>query len=276
VAFDVGDTVPLTIEVRDAAGALTVASGVVLTLTLPDATTSTPAVSTPSTGRYQADYVPAVPGRYLARWVSTAPATAYVDQFDVRPTAPAYIVSMADAKRHLNMSATSTVDDEELRAWIEATTEVVEDLAGRKVPRQTVVDTRLFECPVGRFALQAPVISLTSIVDMDGFLTWSPAQFNLDGETGIVTVLATGLPVQGLVQITYVAGYQLVPAKFAGAAKSILRHLWESQRAQIGGGRHTQFGIARSSSEEDTVMVAGYAVPRAAAELIGTALPGIA
>jgi hypothetical protein len=275
VTFDLGDTVPLSTQIRDAAGALTVATGVVCTVGLPDGTTTTPAPANPSTGLYTVDFVPTQVGRHTERWTSTSPATARSDIFDVRPPTPGYIVSLADAKAHLNMSATRTADDEELRGWIETSTELVEEIAGITVVRRTVVEVRRFPHGARRFALHhTPAVSLTSLVDLNGFLTWSPTDFNLDGETGIVDVLWSGgsRPLYGLVQITYVVGLAAIPARFTSAAKMILRHLWESQRAAVGGNRRTQFGGAA----EEVVKVAGYAVPRAAAELIGSALSGIA
>lgn len=276
MAWDLGDTVPLTTEVTDASGALAAAAGVVCTVTQPDGTMSTPSVSNPSTGRYTADFVPTQAGRHLERWTSTSPAAARTDQFDVRPAAPGYIISLADAKAHLQLSATSTTFDEELRTWIEATTEVVEAAAGCVIARRTVVERRSMR-GFARFALQSiPVISLTSVVDVHGLITWSDmSAFDVDGETGIVDVRLGTVPPCGPITFTYVAGSPIVAARYTGAAKTILRHLWETQRAGVGGpGRR----VGAASAEGDTVVIAGYAVPRAAVELIGaTGIPsGIA
>lgn len=272
MAFDLGDTVPLTTEVLDGAGVLTTASGVVCTVGLPDGTSVTPTVSNPSTGRYTVDFVPTLAGRHTERWTSTTPATARSDIFDVRAATPGYIVSLADAKKHLNMAAADTKDDEELRGFIEACTEVVEELAHEVVVRRTVTERRELH---GRptFALHSvPVISLTSVTDPLGGSSWSPSDFQVDPATGIVDVLAGASAPWGLTQLTYVAGYQLIPAAYTRAALVILRHLWESQRAALGGGQRTRLGGAA----EDTVTVAGWSVPRAAAELIGPSMPSIA
>lgn len=274
MAYDLGDTVPLATEIRDAAGDLTAASGVVCTIGLPDGTTATRTPESPSTGRYTVDFVPTQVGRHTERWTSTSPASARSDQFDVRPADPGYIVSLADAKAHLNLPAASTANDDELRGFVEACTLVVEQISGQAIVRRTVVERRSFPHGSHRFALQrTPVISLTSITDLNGFLSWSPTDFDVDPDTGIVTALlsAGGRPVAGLVQVTYLAGYQIIPATFTRAALMILRHLWESQRASLGGARRTQLG----GGGDDTVMVAGD-VRRAAAELIGPTLSGIA
>lgn len=274
MAYDLGDTVPLTTEILDSAGVLAAATGVVCTVGLPDGTSVTPAVSNPTLGRYTVDFVPTMAGRHTERWTSVSPATARSDIFDVRAATPAYIVSLADAKAHLNLPAASTTNDEELRGFIEACTEVVEELAHEVIVRRTIVERRVLH-GARRFALHSvPVISLTSLVDVNGFLTWTAGNFDVDPETGIVSALwSSGVyPVAGLVQLTYVAGYQVIPASYTRAALMVLRHLWESQRSSLGGGQRTRLGGA----VEDTVMVAGWSVPRGAAELIGARLSGIA
>lgn len=242
----------------------------VLTVTLPDGTTATPVVTSPDTGRYQADYVPTVAGRHLARWVSTTPSTAFTDAFDVRSADPAYIVSLADGKEHLNI--TSSANDEELRFWLEVTTGIVDELAGKATARRTVTE-RFDDRPCWRDHLVltwTPVLSLTSVATLDGSTTWTVGNLDVDPASGIVRVLS-GQSLSGTVKVVYQAGFESIPARYAGAARIVLRHLWESQRAGIGGKR------ARSGLVDDNMMlVAGYAVPRAASELIGPRGPLVA
>lgn len=279
MSIDLGDSVTLSYT-NLAAGLPASAGAMTLSVTLPDGTAAT--ISNPvvpaAAGVYSYDFLTTMAGRHLVRWVGTgANPGAYTDQFDVRPAAPAYIVSLADAKAHLNMSASSTVDDEELRGWIEACTDVVEEVAGMVVARRSISERRFFPHGSRQIALHSiPAISLTSIVDLNGFLTWSVSDFNLDGETGIVDVLWSGgsRPLYGLVEITYLAGMQIVPSRYSKAALMILRHLWATQRAGLG--TSTVHPTRIGGPVEDTVVVAGYAIPSAAAELIGSALPGIA
>lgn len=273
--WDLGDTVPLTTEITGADGELISATGVVCTIALPDGTTATPAVANPSVGRYTVNYVPTIPGRHAERWTSTSPATARSDIFDVRTADPGYIVSLADAKVHLNLAAASTRDDEELRAFIEACTGVVTNLTGEAVSRRVVVETRTFDRCTYRFALHTiPVISLTAVTDLNGSTTWDVARLHVNTTTGVVSTLDGGSPLHGLVQLTYLAGYQVVPAVYTRAALMVLRHLWSTQRASLslGGPRRTQLG----GMEDNTMMIGGYSVPRAAVELIGPPTVGIA
>lgn len=280
MAYDLGDTVSLAYDVLDSAGAVTAPATCVLTVTLPDGTTTTPSVTNPSTGRYQADYVPAAAGRYLARWVSTGPATAFSDAFDVRSAAPAYVFSLADAKAHLNI--TSTTNDEELRGWLDVATEIVEQLAAEVTARRSITERFQADCwpalSVSRYwstsslvLTYRPVLSLTSVTSLDGTVTWDVNNLDVDPSSGIVRVLS-GRALSGPLRVVYDAGYEVIPARYVGAAKIVLRHLWETQRAAVGGAKRSRAGMV----DDNMMLVAGYAVPRAAAELIGPSGPLVA
>lgn len=275
MAFDLGDTVPLSVDVLDAAGAPVNAASVVLTLSLPDGTTATPAFTNPSTGRYTVNYVPAMSGRYAVRWTSTTPSTAYADTFDVRPANPGYVISLVDAKEHLNI--TTSLYDEELRGWIEVCTEITEMLTGRTIARRTITERQYLRQPVRELTLLAsPAVSLTSITSLDGLAgSWDPAGFDLDPDTNVVRALPSTSYLYGLVRFVYVAGWSLAPAKVVGGAKMILRHLWETQRSGVGSkapGRGQLLTRANQLADQfsgTTVVVAGYAIPMAAAEVLG-------
>lgn len=86
--FDLGDTVPLAVDIADAAGDPTAAGSVVLTIELPDGTSITPDVDNPSVGRYVCDFVTTQAGRHAFHWNSVEPSSAFADVFDVRPGLP--------------------------------------------------------------------------------------------------------------------------------------------------------------------------------------------
>lgn len=268
---DLGDLVPLTVEVRDTAGALANAGAVTLTVTLPDGTTATPSVSSPSTGRYQADYAPPTAGRYVARWVATGlNASAHVETFDVRPGDPGYLLSLSAAKAALNIPATDLGDDEELRSMLEAVTAAVEDHRRETIVRRTVVE-QLRPAPTRRLVLgHSPVISLTSIVRLFDGVTWTlPGDAVLvDAAAGVVA--SYGAVFSGDLTVTYVAGYQIVPANVTEAAKIILRHLWQTQQTPGMGPR--VFG----GGEDSAPVGLGFAIPNRAVELLGGRPPMIA
>jgi hypothetical protein len=278
MAFDLGDLVPLTVTIKDAAGANTNASTITLTITLPDGTVTSPTVTNPpaTTGTYLFDYPTVQPGRHIYRWTSTVPQAAHVDVFDVRPAAPPYLVSLADAKEQLNI--TTTARDEELRKVVEAATAAVEKHLDMAVIRRTVVEKRNLGNPVPcrdpgvlqRFTVvKKPVISLTSVVSADGGLTWNVADMRA-GDAGVVEVL-NGAVVWGPVVLTYVAGLQEIPANYTEAAEHIIQHLWQNQRGAQGGPRPG--GMDTSGLGFSGL---GYAIPNSARELLGDPVGGIA
>ena len=273
ISFDLGDTVPLTFSVVDADGAPTNADTVTLTITLPDDTTTSPTVENPPTtvGLYLCDYEPAQSGRYLVRWTATDPDVAYTDQVDVRSAAPPLIVSLADAKRHIGKDPADTVDDDELREHIEATTGLVEDIRGEAVVRRTVVEDIDVGRPTAAVALAtSPVISLTSVASVDGSTTWNVADLHVAGH-GIV-IAQSGQALFGLVRFTYVAGYTVIPANFVLAAKIIIQHVWETQQRPSLSPRGTftgPRGTVSIESETMTTIGLGYAVPNRALQLLG-------
>lgn len=278
--LDLGDVQPLTVEIRDAAGALAAAGAVTLTVTLPDGTSATPAVTNPSLGRYQCDYVPTQPGRYLARWVATGlNSSSYVDTFDVRPADPGYILSLATAKAALNIPPTSTADDEEIRSMIESVTSAVEAYRGEVIARRTIVESltagkSMWEVAATRFTAsrrltlaRAPVISVTSIVRPYDGVTWdSTTAVLVNPAAGVL--MTYGMPFYGDIIVTYVAGYTAIPANFLEAGKIILRHLWQTQQTPGMGSK--VFGV-----DDAAPFGFGFAIPNRAAELLGGKMPMI-
>lgn len=266
--FDLGDLVPLSIEVKDADGVLTNASSVTLTITLPDGTVVTPNVDNPpsTTGIYLGDYSPTIAGRHTARWVVTGPNGAYIDTFDVRPAQTSNILSLDEAKRHLNMR--SNVDDDELRAMIEAVTAVVERHREECIARRTIIE----EQPLGtygRIALtKRPVIEILSITDHNGMAV----PFNnylVDNQLGILVKRTPDSRRASTLRISYTAGYQVIPANYILAAKIILAHLWQTQRIQNIGPTPTLNGSSRREEAIITPSGMGYAIPHRAVELLG-------
>lgn len=262
MAFDLGDPVPLAVNIRNAAGVLTNATTVTLTITLPDGSTTSPAVTNPPTvtGVYTYDYATVQAGRHLVRWVSTGPAAAFTDTFDVDLVASG-IVSLADLKSHLNI--TTTTHDEELRLYIDAATEAVERIVG-PVARRTVVET--VPSGAGAFYLSTvPVISLTSLIGAYGNTTETLATGSLyvDGNTGYVAPGYTTSISYSTLTATYIAGRAIVPASIRLATMLIAGHLWQTQRGPGGGPPSLQSG-------GEDLLPPGYsfAIPRRAEELL--------
>lgn len=230
--FDLGDPVPLGIDVTDSAGAPANATTVALTITLPDGTTVTPTVTNPPavTGSYTYDYATVQAGRHTVRWVTTNPAGAYTDSFDVDEAAPSGIVSLAEAKEHLNI--TTTASDEELRLFIDAASEWVEHHVG-VVVRRTVTE---IQSPTrdGFVQLNNPAIALTTLTSVYGGSTsYVAATVTADSPELAVGKLWLGTSSYTSaypLAVTYVAGRAVVPALLRTAALNYLKWDWLSQR----------------------------------------------
>lgn len=266
MAFDLADVVPLTVTIRDSAGDPADGGTVTLTVELPDATTVTPAVTHSSTGVYQVDYTPTMPGRHVVQWACTGlNASGYTDIFDVRPAAPAYIVSLADMKKHLNM--TSTNDDEELRGFIEAATSVIEDELGRAAVRRTFTEQHT---AYGEILLNwTPVVTVTSVTTVDGAAAWNTVDLHVS-PSGIVTAKTGAAALVGVLDVVYVAGPAVMPANWSLAGKIIVQHLWETQRGSKGGMRA---GGTETPGAGFTRY--GFAIPNRAKELLTNRAVGV-
>jgi hypothetical protein len=267
--IDLGAVYQVAVDVADASGTPTNPSSADLTIILPDGTTVSPGVPAPTTtGQVRVDYVTAQAGQHVWRLVTSGPTTAYADVFDVQPAAPDSIVSLAEARAHLNMGPTETADDDELRSFVAAATRAVERALGRKVVRRTVTDRFFFSGPEQQLLLRnVPVLSLTSAVSADGATTWNVADLRPDVESGYVTVVS-GPALTGIVDFTYQVGMVVVPDDYRLAAKIIIQHLWETQRGTM--------GVQLGGDDEHYMAGRGFAIPRRALELLDTQLPGVA
>lgn len=269
MSFDLGAVVPLGTTVRDSSGNLANAGSMALTITLPDATTVSVSPVTPaSTGVYTYDYATVQAGRHLARWVASGVnAGAFTDSFDVREAAPPWIISLADAKAHLNIGSSTTTHDEELRGWIEAVTHLVEQFTGI-CPRGTVVEDHDVQ-PSGVRVLalrRTPVISLTSAAAiLTGGTSYTVADLDVDTRMGIVR-RKDGGRLYGPLRMTYVAGRSVIPANITAAARIILQHLW---RTQYGASRGLPgIGGGEDFAVTEPIPGLGYAVPNRALQLL--------
>lgn len=272
MSIDLGDVVTLEFPVLTTGQAYADADTVTLTVTLPDGTTASPTVANPpaETGRYRVGYPTVQAGRHLVRWTSTDPTSAYTDVFDVRPEDQPLIVSLQDMKLHLGKSDADLGDDEELRSFIEAATEVIEEHRAETVARRTVVEDVNLRSSVMVVQLgTSPVQSLTSVATVDGATSWDVAGLHVSPH-GVVTP-QSGPALVGLVRFTFVAGYTVVPANYTLAAKIIVGHLWETQQ---------QPGLGPTPFSNDNQFLSptgrGFAIPNRAVELLGRRPPLVA
>lgn len=251
-AFDLNDPIPLGITVTNAAGTAQDGGTVVVTVTLPDGTTSTPSVTHDGTGLYSATGPSNLPGLYQVYWqVTGANASAFSDSYAIYPSGN-MIVSVSEALEFLNLTTASQQQtySERLRSFIYGLTAVVEGIVGPIFPH--TVDEYLDGGSHTIELSETPIISVSLVKESAGSgfvrtLTNQP----VDGATvdayGYTVDLSTGtlirrwsgvavpfLPGRRNVHVTYVAGNLNPGRNVIEGALELLRINWQPA---LGGNR---------------------------------------
>jgi hypothetical protein len=266
-----GSSYPAAIDVLDDTGQPANPDTATLTIIQPDGTVATPTITLPPAveGQLRLAWPTAMPGRHVVRWVTSNPDTTYRDVFDVGEDLPPSIVSLADAKQHLNIDPADTSDDDELLAWIAGVTRAVE-MAKNEIIVKRQITSRQTVRPGDKLRLwELPVISLDSITAVGCDQTWDAANFDVDPDTGIVDRLA-GLPVHGRVVTVHTAGYQVISYNVQQASLVLLAHVWEGQRGPGTIGE----GVVGPEEASDYKMMS--LMPRKVREWLGPPRPVIA
>lgn len=258
--YDIADSVPIAWDVRDAAGDLVNASTAVLTVTKPDGTTELPTVSTPSTdGQYRVTYIPTDEGRYAWRAVTTVPNTAYQDVFVVRGAVSPALLSLANAKAHLNIPDSTTTSDAELREFIEAATEIVESYVG-----PVAIRTHTARVAGGRAVIALPHTQVREITALtlvsDGSVPVALPDLTIDTTAGLIGYTSGATFPRGDMDVTYTVGRTTVKANWTLAAKIILKHNWDTQLGNL--------PSIQGDSPGYVMTGAGYLVPYRAISLL--------
>ena len=291
-----GQPVPLAFTLTDAYGNPAEAADTppVVTVTLPDATTSTPGVAYDGDGVYTATGPSGQSGHYLVAW-TCADATypgGLTDSYDIEAAAETAILSLAEMKRALRIDLADTSEDDFVTEFGRSVTAIVEWYCG-PVLQQPVVE----ELRVGGLVVmlsKPPVLELTAWTEVpanfpsgSGRTVPSPASpmfpVMIYGVTYPLTELYNSTDLRGEVRHTsglpfyygpylwsYTSGRLVVPKCIQTGYKAILRHIYGMERG--GGGGSAALGAA---DEETTATPFGYAVPNRALELMASeALPG--
>jgi hypothetical protein len=254
--YDLGDTVTVAADCRNATGVLANATTATLTLTKPDGTADSPAPANPPTtaGKYTHAYATTQFGLYRYRWTFAGgvPAQAYADAFNVvDQTWPAF-VGLAEVKDRLNIDPTDTAYDDELRGFILSASEVVEDIVG-VVARRTFTET-YSGCGERTVLLRRrPVLSITAVTENG--VTVPPSQYSVDS-AGVLTRrvgFAAGRWLWGVdnINVVYVAGRTAGPWSVIDATKELIRINWRPQQggnySPFDGGDSDDFGVSRAA-----------------------------
>lgn len=270
--YDVGDVVPLGLQVTDADSQPADGGTVVVTVGLPNGTTATPTVNHPTLGQYTADYTATLEGLHTVSWVVTgANATAYRDVFNVREITD-QVIALAEARLQLRLTTTDRDDD--LRMFIAAATVAVEDHTRAKLVRRTITGERHYRACGHLILNRTPALSLTNVATLDGATTWDVANLDLDPDTGIVSALS-GPGLYGDLKVTYVCGKQIIPANELLAVRIITEHLWQTMRPFSNASIPT-VGALEDSLDARSGGLVGFAIPNRALELLGKPGPLVA
>lgn len=250
---NIGNTITIVFFVKDSTGALVDADSLpVATVTLPDATTSTPTVTHVSTGKYSFKYLPAVGGEFGGKAVGTVAGDSFNYPCDFTVWDPArWVVSLDDAKQHLNITVSTT--DDELSAFVVRAQSAVEARVGPLTPNTYTRRLGRDLTSVNALVLPVtPVISLTSVTSVIGL---NVATTNLTVSTSGVVTGIYGWSFAGAYDVVWVAGRASIPGDLYLAVLEMLRHLWSTQRG--GASRANRVG----DSLANTVPESAYSWP---------------
>jgi hypothetical protein len=273
MAIDLGDVWPLSVFITDDNGNAANASAVVLTITLPDGTTTAPTVTNPATGTYTASYATVQTGRHEVFWSATGTnACDFEDAFFVQPRHQ-LIISLAEARASLRLPAGQTVDDEDLRSLIVSATVVMEDLCG------PIVSRACDETHDGGYLtvrlLQAPIMSVQTVTESYGAgynrtLTAQPLDgstfdtygYTVDKDDGILERRFSGVAGPFMVgrrniHVTYTAGRTVVRPNLIRATRRLVRFMWQQEMQGQRPNGQTPEQVATSTTPS------GYLVPNA-------------
>lgn len=187
------------------------------------------------------------------------------------------IITVAEAKTHMNIAASDTTHETEIQGFVDAATPVIEDIAGAVIGTTWTGETHLDACGRVIYLSHVPVYSVTSVTEYRlgtaytltpvsaGALRTTANSYNLDSATGrLIRNDGWG----DVVVVDYVAGRGAVPANIRLAALELVRHLY--QLSQQGG--RPAFGGA---ADDGPWLPSGFAVPTRVVELL-VATPNMA
>ena len=278
-SYDLGDKVYLTWNTVDSSGAAVNPGTVTLNITLPDATNVSVTTATSITGTYTASYLPTQVGRHILAWSATGSyPQAFSDIFEVRDINDIGIVGYDEVLEFLNIP-TASANENEVRRFIDASTDLAETYVGQVLGRRTFTN-ELYDGGTEFIRIRNPkAISITSVTENGLAVSASNYVLDYTGQRlyriGSGTLYATnsyGYWTQGMnnVSITYVAGYVNPPMSAKQGVLEIIRHLWQTQRGAIN-------VMSRTNSGDELYSTPTYSLPRRAMELLDpTSLPGLA
>lgn len=268
MAVDVGQLYRSTYNVLNESGQPTNATTVTLAITTYDAsgvaTTTTPGITNPPvvTGQYLYDHPTTLEALHRFAWSTVSPTTAKTNWVWVGQHRS--IISLEEARAHLNEQ--STLQDEEIRSFMETATQVVEGIVGPCIPK-TVIDYRVRSGSY-QLLLPPPVTSVTSVTSVRYPSTTWTTGLDIDKEAGIVSLLSGAPFTLGPWNVTYTAGRPTtLGPNIRQAAKEMLWHLWTTQRGATADSTTPDL-LDVAQFESSAPFGAGFSIPHRVLELL--------
>jgi hypothetical protein len=247
--YDLGDTVPLSVDVTTSAGVLVNCATMVLTVTLPDGTTATPSLTNTPTGSYYVDWVPptTMRGDYVAEFRGTAPTVAYIEEFSVGTG----LITLTELASHLQQD----LDTYTAQLALDGARGIIEGRIGRPVMRVTRTPRLPVQandrqpraygddyCFGGYVTLPGgPVTAVTSVQADDVALStdeWAWDRFD-------TVYVATDEPT---VEVTMTAGYNTVPADLKAVALALAGRIYAQPVAAVRSESIDDYSVAYDTS----------------------------
>lgn len=262
---EIGTQIQLSNVARDLTGATTNTPTLTLSMTKPDGSTTSPAVTnTAANGIYTAQVTPDQAGLWLYKWTSSGTVIdVQSDQFSVITSQRALVASLEEFKIHLNR--TDILDDAQLRTFLTSATDWVERRIGGPLTVQTFTEL----VPVSGWWIapsKRPIVSVTSLTPELGAV--------LDSSAYVVDTLRNGIRIRwgaftGWYTLVYRAGLTVVPERIKLAGLILAEHLWQVQN---GGG-----GLPFPGDSDVPQFGWGFAIPNRVKELLADeTIPGFA
>jgi hypothetical protein len=239
----------------------------------PDGTTAVPTIANPQVGQYPIDFTPTMLGRHQLQVSATAGILGTIVRkqqrmFMVDTAAVGWLVSLGDAKRHLNIPDDDTTDDEELEHFLSVVSEFIE---ARTNTQTLKTYTETYNNPGWAAILlrHGPVQSVASV--SVGGVVVSSGTYEVAGFGDMLRPVGGPWAWRNTndnVTVTYTAGPPVtegIPWRVRHATLQMLNHLWQTQRGASQVARPGPFG-----SGDDAVYDprSGFSFPRAVVELI--------
>lgn len=263
--YDIGDRARLSLALTDITDTPTNGT-VVLTVTPPSGTPSTPSVTNSGTGAYYADVDLDEAGTWTYRWTSTGAVVAAEDgtlEVEVNASRTRYC-TVAELKA--NVGITDSVDDGALEQSIEAASRLIDEFCGRRFYADTTATARVYRATSCDILRVDDVSTLTGLVvktDTAANGTYDTTlTISTDFLAGPWNALAQGEPVKVIrhvngtfptigprprVQVTAKWGWPRVPAEVRKACLIEAARLFRRKDTPEGVAGVGDFGVVRVS-----------------------------